>query len=412
MVEMESDGGDVDSADAVLSATKANPHCAQLTAPLVLPFRREVLVERDIGEHRFLTSKWRRMPYRSRPDTERSSCHWGQLKLLEGELKVLTDYFCGAHASRAQGLPPAIKVSGLADERSVKGPLVVYAGAAPGRHIHALVRRFPSCHFELYDPADFDPALLNFAASPEGEGRVTVFRSFFDEAVVRSLRSRDHRPMIFISDIRTSSDSMKDFDLVERCVEQDMIRQRAWVEELRPDLSMLKFRLPWGPGETRYLRGRLLVQAFPPCTSTETRLVVSRGALDLGETSYNHQEYMERLMFHNTVGRSRLHNLADVPLDRIPGLDHCFDCAALVGTARESLALQRGVTQNEVSGEDVATEVAHLLAAVGESGRTLATPYHVSSSRHAGRHFKKRCFVDALGRDVYEAGDGSRRRVS
>eukprot|EP00450_Noctiluca_scintillans_P014418 CAMPEP_0194489566 /NCGR_PEP_ID=MMETSP0253-20130528/9064_1 /TAXON_ID=2966 /ORGANISM="Noctiluca scintillans" /LENGTH=48 /DNA_ID= /DNA_START= /DNA_END= /DNA_ORIENTATION= len=48
---------------------------------------------------------------------------------------------------------------------------------------------------------------------------------------------------------------MKDFDSVERCVEQDMTRQRAWVEELRPDLSMLKFRLPWGPGETRYLRG-------------------------------------------------------------------------------------------------------------------------------------------------------------
>ena len=91
-------------------------------------------------------------------------------------------------------------------------------------------------------------ALLNIAASPKGEGRVTVIRSFVDEAVVRSLRSRDHRPMIFIFDIRASSDSIKDFDSVERCVEQDMTRQRAWAEELRPYLSMLKFRLPWALG--------------------------------------------------------------------------------------------------------------------------------------------------------------------
>ena len=35
-------------------------------------------------------------------------------------------------------------------------PLVLYVGAAPGRHLPALVRRLPHCRFEFFDPADFD----------------------------------------------------------------------------------------------------------------------------------------------------------------------------------------------------------------------------------------------------------------
>merc|ERR1712176_753877 len=96
---------------------------------------------------------------------------------------------------------------------------------------------------------------------------------------------------------------------IDECIDCDMSHQRGWVEILRPAVSLLKFRLPWHEGVSCYLHGRLLVQAYAPCTSTESRLMVTAADLELGEKSYNNQEYMEQLMRHNTIGRASLHDL-------------------------------------------------------------------------------------------------------
>jgi len=278
-------------------------------------------------------------------------------------------------------------------------------GAAPGRHMPFLARRFPCCRFELYDPAEFDARLVDYAASEESGGRVCLKRGFFDEAAAEALvvRLRDGgcRPLVFFSDIRTADEQLMEEKDVELSIRRDMERQRSWVEALQPDLSVLKFRLPWGPGKTPYLQGRLLVQAFPPCTSTETRLVVTRQELAAGETVYDHEEYEERLMHHNTVGRARLHDL-DVPLEGVPGLDRCYDCAAVADTARRFVAARNGVELAAANAQEVNAELALLLAEVGEhGGRTLAMAYHVSSSRHSGRHFARRKYRDEAGQDCF-----------
>lgn len=38
---------------------------------------------------------------------------------------------------------------------------------------------------------------------------------------------------------------------------------------------MLKFRLPWRPGETEYLAGEVRLQPYAKPRSTETRLLVT-----------------------------------------------------------------------------------------------------------------------------------------
>eukprot|EP00933_Yihiella_yeosuensis_P044476 TRINITY_DN3964_c0_g1_i1.p1 TRINITY_DN3964_c0_g1~~TRINITY_DN3964_c0_g1_i1.p1 ORF type:complete len:424 (-),score=56.10 TRINITY_DN3964_c0_g1_i1:10-1281(-) len=374
---------------------RKNPHCRQLLAEAAKPFVGSCLSPRKLCEDgdRFLSHTWKRMPYKWRSDEERSSCHWGQLKLMEQELKCLSE-FCISETLQEKG------------PQKIGRPLVLYVGAAPGRHLPCLARRFPGFDFELYDPADFDDRLWDFSTSAEAGDKVKVHQCFFDDAAAkRYARIGRKRPLIFFCDIRTTDEKSMNDKEIESAVEQDMMRQQSWVEMLQPTLSLLKFRLPWGPGTTRYLQGKVMVQAFPPCTSTETRLLVSKHDLASEKAAYDHEEYMERLMHHNTVGRAQLFH-QQVPMSgptAVEGLDHCYDCAALTLTVRRYLALINACGASEVDAEAVAAEINKIISEITHSGRTLATQYHVSSSRHIGRQFDKRKYVDAAGRDHFSA---------
>lgn len=434
VVERTASQGHVD--EAILAKTlEVNPHCKQLIAPLARPFLQTSFCSRALhDEDRFMSPSWPQMVYRKRPDAERSSCHWGQLKLFESELKCLTDLGLAASTAGARHVSPTpgdmssdtgeqeemVKQGGIAIEKQCDGgdnvdlskmPVILYVGAAPGRHVPALARRFPACRFELYDPAHFDQRLRDFAESAEAGGRITIVQDFFDDSRAQQICEL-HRnvPLVFVCDIRTADPLQMGGDEVEEFIERDMARQRSWAESLRPDMSLLKFRLPWGPGRTQYLSGKLLVQAFPPCTSTETRLLVSRKDIDGCGTTYDHEIYEQQLMHHNTIKRAQLHDVG-VPLSgegAVLGLDKCFDCAALAATVRSYLAARSGTPPDRVLDQHVGQEISAMIAEISESGRTLATPYHVSSSRHGGRHFAKRRYVDATGQDCFtvEAASG------
>jgi len=399
------------------SHIQVNPHCAQLRAKLAEPFLPEALLrpralddagddDADGGHRRFVSASWPRMKYWKRPDSERSSCHWGQLKLFECELRCLTDWFASNSSPSSSSSGTGRVGSATCSDRR---PLVVYVGAAPGRHVPSLVRRFPQCCFELYDPADFDAALVSFAASEAADGRVRLVQGFFDEEACATLSAKSKAgelgPILFFSDIRTADEQLMDVPTLNDAILRDMERQRQWVEILRPEMSVLKFRLAWGPGRTSYLRGRLLVQAFPPCTSTETRLVVLRSDLESCQPSaeYDHEEYEQRLMHHNTVTRACIHELglaADAFQEKVPGLDRCFDCAALVDTVRRFVGQRDGPQEEVESHGSVLEELSAVMSEIGgPSGRTLAMAYHKSSSRHAGRQFARRRYTDVQGQD-------------
>ena len=333
----------------------ANPHCRQATTSTIKPFfTEEKLQYRPLSEapHE-LTEQSQRMPFVNRPDRDRSPLHFGQLKLHESEKTFLV-----RHTDACAGTPL----------------VVVYAGAAPGNHIAYLAGMFPSCQFMLYDPAEFCAELRR---SPPVN--VQLFEeTFFTESVASALEARfraEGTKFAFISDIRTGKE--------ESFVQVDMARQESWVRTLKPDVAMIKFRLPWGAGRTEYLDGDIMLPVFAPLTSTECRLISTRAHAEGPPRVYDNRAYEEWCAFHNSVGRIRCYE-HDI---KLPGLDHCHDCSMLVRTTAEYLQQ----TGQGASRRNITRLLRSTIDSFG-GGRTLATRYAPSSNRGA-KKFARRTFT-------------------
>lgn len=279
----------------------ANPHCRQILAPSIAAHFPDGFEPRPFAELPVeLTADAPRIPYRGRDAEARSTAPRGQRKLFLAEVDFLARWTEACFG---------------------ENHVVVYAGAAPGFHIPTLAGLFWSCHFLLYDPAPFCPRLCR--APP---ANVTVHQSFFVGDIAADLAARYGDRLVFICDIRTGRD--------ECYVQADMERQKAWTRILNPTAALLKFRLPWGGGETPYFDGSVLLQAYPPQASTETRLAVTRAQIAAPERLYDNLTYEEQLAYHNAVGRVRTYSHGV----RLPGLDGCFDCATAVRVAAGYMA--------------------------------------------------------------------------
>jgi hypothetical protein len=192
----------------------------------------------------------------------------------------------------------------------------VYAGAAPGIHVKILSDMFPENHFVLVDSAPF-----NVEQSPS----ITLINDVFTDKLARELKKTyTQTPILFISDVRTSDRGLDDDEIMQSCVQADMEAQKQWHRVLRAKKSLLKFKLPYTPGQTNYLEGDLRFPVWGPLTTTECRLVVERGA---ESRMYDHKQHEERMFFFNTVARTSLYKHA---ISGVVGLDHCYDCAAEV----------------------------------------------------------------------------------
>ena len=314
-----------------------DPHCQQCLTSKIKPYFQD-LTPRDIDTMpERLTDASETMEYYQRPDKERSTLHFGQLKLWISEVKLL------ARFTRA--------CEGVAYT-------VVYAGAAPGHHIPHLASLFPTCTFELYDPVDFCPSLKT--RTPKN---VKIYhRTYFTDQTVNKYQGIQN--LVFISDIRTGTE--------ESYVEIDMLNQQKWVKRLQPEVSMLKFRLPWTPGQTPYLGGIILLPAFAPTTSTEMRLICTRNDI-LTPKLYDNTWYERVCAFHNTVGRARMYQR--VMNIQVEGLDRCHDCSMLVSVVTEYLF--RNGTQ--ITPNNIKTMIDNLIASL-ELNRTIKTAHTVSST--------------------------------
>ena len=275
-------------------------HVCGFPAPAKLPYGAEV----DLGS-------CLREPYD--PTTAgrlvARNVHQGQRKLLLSEIQLLTEYY-----EKARGTPPA----------SVRHPLVAYVGAAPGTHLAFLHVLFPHVRFVIYDGAPFDVAALQ--ATPALREAFELRRQFFTDATCAEILARAKRPagpasgtagssaatpLILISDIRSSPPPNPEGGVsraaeFEAQVMRDMLAQRRWVEILQPDLSLLKFRLPYTmrPGDVvPYLGGKLLYGIWPPKESGEARLLVKRPDIARGDVPYDFQAYEQVMFFHNAYTR-------------------------------------------------------------------------------------------------------------
>jgi len=345
-------------------------------------------------------------PYTRTRGEAMTSVHWGQRKLLLSEVELFLYYV-------PWGQPV----------------LAVYAGSAPGSHILCLSAMFPHVRFELYDPAPFDRELCKASAiqgnvrkfeihtgNPGGyfdevvahhiaarrvqEGSCPALATFYRERTTPEKRvsspafalqvlfeacmSRCPESLVFVSDIRSGAEKAADFD---EHVEKDMAAQALWHRILRPNVSMLKFRLPYAfttdkdtkqlvprtPPTVPYLDGDILLPIWGRQATTETRLVVKGYS---PTRVYNIAQYDAQLVWLNKTLRQKTH-FAYAPLvDPSLGIDHRFDGAAevqvlkdyVVGARKEAVGHARRTVlsnlfpQSESQSEDdvVASFVSYL----------------------------------------------------
>jgi hypothetical protein len=188
--------------------------------------------------------------------------HFGQLKLLLSEMHFLTKY-----------------------QKDAK--YVLYVGAASGEHNALLAKLFPKLKFILYDPRDF---------SIKATEQIQIHQKFFTEEEAKKYVSMAN-DMLFMSDIRNLDIAKVRTDLpkLDKLLMSDQNKQKEWVQIIRPKRALLKFRLPYGKGKTKYLGGKIYLQMFSP-QSAEARLLVKDYD---SEVEYDNVEYDERMTYYN-----------------------------------------------------------------------------------------------------------------
>ena len=217
--------------------------------------------------HRMLCCDFPLAVYR-RFSYQRGLMHWGQLKLLLSEIEFLLRFQNQEYH-------------------------VVYAGAAPGNHIKILLDLFPRLHFTLIDP--------NLIVIQPCD-RVTVRHELMTELIAEEFSSRND--VLFISDVRTGPRLKQEpMHVHQERIHCDMTAQMRWYQAMRPECSLLKFRLPWSTHvTTEYLQGEIMLPVFGKFLTHETRLCVH--GPDASVVPYDCLEYEGRMAYFNQFIRT------------------------------------------------------------------------------------------------------------
>lgn len=238
--------------------------------------------------------------YRRRNNSEKSCISFGQRKLLLMLISFLTKYL----------------------DKTIVNPVIIYAGSAPGFNIGIVSKLFPDVIWHLYDPASF---------KLKRNDKIQLYQEYFTDQIAEGwaeIQQKD-KNIYFISDIRTADyTKAKDLDDNERQIMEDMNMQRKWVEIIKPNVSHLKFRLPYSlaniPDEVEYLDGIIYKTPYAPQTSTETRLVVLDHDI---HNKYSCKQYQSQLFYHNNIIREKykyINEYQDIP-EILDDYDSCLE---------------------------------------------------------------------------------------
>ncbi len=222
-----------------------------------------------------LQSSDMRTKYRRRQNEVKNTVHWGQRKLFLNELLFLSLFW---------------------KREKIKNLVVVYIGAAPGKHILFLASLFPQIEWHLYDPA-------NFTIKPTD--KIHIYQKFFTDETAEEWKKNEN--VFMISDIRSADPMTVGSVKFEQVVQKDMEQQQRWYMIMKPAEAMFKFRLPY-PTETlktfEYLSGYVFKQPWAPQTSTETRLIpIKNKEGQVQKKKWDIIKYEEQMFHLNTVIR-------------------------------------------------------------------------------------------------------------
>jgi SAM-dependent methyltransferase len=300
----------------------------------------------DKPVYRMLTDTMQREKYHTRNNEWKGVIHWGQRKLLLTEIEFLTIF--------------------LKKYTDTKPVYMIYAGAAPGTHVLYLSSLFPTVHFELYDPRDFNIGL-------KGNDMINTHVQYFTDDTAKQWIETDHtdKTILLVSDIRTGEPGkMSDIE-VENRVKIDHEWQQTWYRIMNPKMAMFKFRLPWDDEKTEYLDGSIYIQPYPPATSTETRLIVG---YNCGMKIYDNRQYEEQLFYYNNYERNMEYTncLSHIKPIYKEWLKNEYDYAAEVHILRDYINMKDPACINKYLEQKIIQMVSHISRTLS-SRRTLRT---------------------------------------
>jgi hypothetical protein len=216
---------------------------------------------------------------------------------------------------------------------------LVIAGASPGIHLPLIIKHVGASNvrnkvdMHLYDPKRLHRSAASAVCRSE---RVTFTQDKFTDAHARAWSERDRKKscLIFLSDIRSEIHGKQEhLRADEDTIRGDMRMQKAWVEQMQPDYSMLKFHARHATRDSpsvapsfRYLRGALYKQAYTDLFSAECRLFVRQA--DIGDEEYCTAAIERHMFYHNRTLRPKTYSLDDAQLQ--------FDEAFEAYVAREA----------------------------------------------------------------------------
>lgn len=188
---------------------------------------------------------------------------------------------------------------------------VIYIGSGKGYHIPKLIDMFSKYNITwiFYDPNGHCKRLMDIRSD-----RIQINdRLFLQEDISKITRSESEQ-LVFISDIRSSSGREPTTEnlLFDYKIQQDFI------EQLNPDFSLVKFRMPfvsdWDSSMSfNQPEGPQYIQCFSKSTSTEFRIAVPKNPKFKTIKSVSIlKEYEEKFFWFNQ--RYRFQNDNDLKL--------------------------------------------------------------------------------------------------
>lgn len=236
----------------------------------------------------FLLPINKELQYKRRKNEEKTSISHGQRKLLLGEIEFLTFFW---------------------NPEKVPNPILIVAGGACGQHYNLLEMLFPEIkEIHLYDTKPF---------TVEKSDKIVLHNEYFTN--ITADQWKDRNDIFFISDIRSVSYlETKTEEENEDGIIKDMEAQSRWFKIIKPVHALLKFRLayPINPKyyTFKYLNGHVLIQCYPPQTSTETRLVPTSDE----EIVWDCRKYERQMFFINSVMREKYQYINPYTQDMTP----------------------------------------------------------------------------------------------
>ena len=234
--------------------------------------------------------------------------HFEKMHGLRGQRKLLLSNM----------LALTLAVDDMKCRKDTRRIQLVVAGASPGIHLPVLMRHLKKSNIgdkidiHLYDPKRLHRSVASVVCRNE---HVRFTQDVFKDAHALEWSRRDSKKncLIFLSDIRSDIHGKKEhLRADEDTIRGDMQMQKAWVEQMQPDYSMLKFHARHATPDNasvapsfRYLQGTLYKQAFTDLFSAECRLFVTKA--DIAEQEYSTAAIERHMFYHNQTLRPKLY---------------------------------------------------------------------------------------------------------